>query len=158
MDIRISVDRVGCSTNLVYSRVYVPDCYSFVFLKETQAKCAELEDAIQKTQTLLERSKATNEHIVKQWKYAVKEKKKLQRDISNIVMSRDEAIQRNLSTLSQLDRVKDERDRLARRARNADQNGNYSESSDAQCNLADCQFCTESSFSPQGVGDCVQLW
>ena len=119
-------------------------------LKETQAKCTGLEDSVQKSQTLLERSKATNEHIVKQWKYAVKEKKKLQRDISNIVMSRDEAIQRNLSTLSQLDRVKDERDRLSRRVRSVDQNENYSEASDAQC-LADCQFCTESSYSPAGT-------
>ena len=127
--------------------------FLFFFLKETQAKCTELEDSIQKAQTSLERSKATNEHIVKQWKYAVKEKKKLQRDISNIVMSRDEAIQRNLSTLSQLDRVKDERDRLARRVRSADHNGNYSEASDAQCSLADCQFCTESSYSPAGVRD-----
>ena len=116
-------------------------------------KCSELEGAIQKAQTLLERSKATNEHIVKQWKYAVKEKKKLQRDISSIVVSRDEAIQRNLSTLSQLDRVKDERDRLARKVKNVDVNGNYSDTSDSQCNLADCQFCTETITSSHGVSD-----
>ena len=116
-------------------------------------KCSELEGAIQKAQTLLERSKATNEHIVKQWKYAVKEKKKLQRDISSIVVSRDEAIQRNLSTLSQLDRVKDERDRLARKVKNVDVNGNYSDASDSQCNVADCQFCTEPITSSHGVSD-----
>ena len=100
---------------------------------------------------------------MKQWKYAVKEKKKLQRDISGVVMSRDEAIQRNLSTLSQLDRVKDERDKLARRARSVDQNGNYSDASDTQCKLADCQFCTESVTSPQGVSgrfkiSCGVMW
>jgi hypothetical protein len=117
-----------------------------------------LEAAIQKAQTLLERSKVTNEHIVKQWKYAVKEKKKLQRDITSIVMSRDEAIQRNLSTLSQLDRVKDERDKLSRRVRSVDQNGNYSDASDTQCNLADCQFCTETSTSPHGVGGRLNVW
>ena len=73
-------------------------------------------------------------------------------------MSRDEAIQRNLSTLSQLDRVKDERDKLARRVRSVDQNGNYSDASDTQCNLADCQFCTETSTSPHGVGGRLNVW
>ena len=83
----------------------------------------------------------------------MKEKKKLQRDISSIVVSRDEAIQRNLSTLSQLDRVKDERDRLARKVKNVDVNGNYSDASDSQCNMADCQFCTEPITSSHGVSD-----
>ena len=120
-------------------------------LNECRVKCAELASSVGKAETLLERNKANNEHIVKQWKYAVKEKKKLQREIPGIVQSRDEAIQRNLSTLSQLDRVREERDKLSRRLKDMDGNGNMSDVSDIHCSLAGCQFCTDSASSTNGV-------
>lgn len=120
-------------------------------LQETRMKCTELENTVERARTLLDRNKANSDHIVKQWKLAVKEKKKLQRDIPGIVQSRDEAIQRNLSTLAQLDRVREERDRLAMRFRKTDGNGNFSDASDTNCSTTECQFCTESVGSTSGV-------
>ena len=114
-------------------------------LTKAQQRCIEFES---KLATLAEKSdnyKKERDHAKEQWRHSVKERKKMQRETAVVKQARDEAIQKCFSTAEQLDKLKEEYNRMLNRLARTGIS-QYSSELSIPCSLKECKLCEEESF------------
>ncbi|EDO46339.1 predicted protein [Nematostella vectensis] len=110
-------------------------------LAKAQQRCLELDAKLTSITEKSDTYHKERDHAKEQWRHSVKERKKLHREMAATVQARDEAIQKCFSTAEQLDKLKEDYNRLLNRLART---GIASGSESSTCSLKDCQFCSDS--------------
>ena len=114
-------------------------------LSKAQQRCIEMDAKVTSLSDKAEGYRRERDHAKEQWRQSVKERKRLHREIANVIQARDEAIQKCFSTAEQLDKLKEEHNRLLNRLAKTGLNATNSSELSMPCSLKECKFCGDES-------------